>query len=148
MFTSFPSASRAYLFVQSSKRVLYGDLANFGLRLKHGSASKPVLRITMSSGRDYSLNGFDDSEGNGEDIWGDSDAVEVIGIGSRKDAVLDFCLGSPFKSSSMRFWSILTKDSTKVHLQQRILKQDLTPTILEAPVSMKFSPKAFILVCS
>jgi len=39
-----------------------------------------------------------------DDIWGDSEFVEVIGIGSRKDAVLDFCLDSPFKSSSMRFW--------------------------------------------
>ncbi len=51
--------------------------------------------------------GFDEGEdevNGGGDIWGDSEFVEVIGIGSRKDAVLDFCLGSPFKSSSMRFW--------------------------------------------
>ncbi|KAG1361120.1 putative Sucrose synthase 6 [Cocos nucifera] len=35
----------------------------------------------------------------------DSDPVEVIGIGSRKDAVIDFCLSSPSVSSSRhRFW--------------------------------------------
>jgi hypothetical protein len=34
----------------------------------------------------------------------ESDFVEVIAIGGRKDAVLDFCLNSPFQLSSLRFW--------------------------------------------
>jgi hypothetical protein len=33
-----------------------------------------------------------------------SDFVDVIAIGGRKDAVLDFCLNSPFQLSSLRFW--------------------------------------------
>lgn len=82
-----------------------------------------------------------------DDIWGDSEFVEVIGIGSRKDAVLDFCLDSPFKSSSMRFWNILMKDSMKVQLQQRVLRKDLTPRIVEAPLSVQSVPKPIILVC-
>ena len=75
------------------------------LRLKRSSTSrnsnsKEFLRISMSSERKECV-----GEVNvGDDIWGDSEFVEVIGIGSRKDAVLDFCLDSPFKSSSMRFW--------------------------------------------
>lgn len=84
----------------------------------------------------------------GDDIWGDSEFVEVIGIGSRKDAVLDFCLDSPFKSSSMRFWNILVKDSMKVQLQQRVLGKDLTPRIVEAPLSVQSVPKPIILVAS
>lgn len=30
--------------------------------------------------------------------------VEVIALGSRKDAVLDFCSASPFLSPVLRFW--------------------------------------------
>lgn len=34
-----------------------------------------------------------------------SDPVEVVGVGSRKDAVIDFCLGSRTLSSTpIRFW--------------------------------------------
>jgi hypothetical protein len=104
VFTSFQSVFRACLCSHSSKRIFYGGFTKFGVRLKLKSTSKQFLRITVSSDRDYSSNGFDEGEVNDEDIWGDPDFVEVIGIGSRKDAVLDFCLCSPFKSSSMRFW--------------------------------------------
>ena len=45
-----------------------------------------------------------DSEVNCDDFWGNSELVEVIGIGSRKEAVLDFCLESPFRFPSLRFW--------------------------------------------
>lgn len=104
MFTSFQSVSRACLCPHSSKRIFYRGFTKVGVRLKFKSTSKQFLRIRMSLDRDYSSNGFDEGEVNDDDIWGDSDFVEVIGIGSRKDAVLDFCLSSPFKSSSMRFW--------------------------------------------
>lgn len=75
------------------------------LRLRRSSTSrnsnsKQFLRISMSSERKECVGELNV----GDDIWGDSESVEVIGIGSRKDAVLDFCLDSPFKSSSMRFW--------------------------------------------
>ncbi|KAF3976814.1 hypothetical protein CMV_000020 [Castanea mollissima] len=119
------------------------------LRLRRSSTSrnsnsKQFLRISMSSERKECV-----GEVNvGDDIWGDSESVEVIGIGSRKDAVLDFCLDSPFKSSSMRFWNILMKDSMKVQLQQRVLGKDLTPRIVEAPLSLQSVPKPIILVAS
>jgi hypothetical protein len=104
VFTIFQSVSRACLCPHFSNRIFYGGYRKFGARLKFKSPSKTGFRVTMSLDRDYSSNGFDEGEVNDEDIWGDSDFVEVIGIGSRKDAVLDFCLCSPFKSSSMRFW--------------------------------------------
>ncbi|KAK9115701.1 hypothetical protein Sjap_014648 [Stephania japonica] len=66
--------------------------------------------------------------------WGrDSGCVEVVGIGSRKDAVLDFCLESPFQSlsSCLRFWNILSKDSQKVQLQQRTLEKGFTFVSIE-----------------
>lgn len=84
---------------------------------------------------------------NCEDFWGKSEFVEVISIGSRKDAVLDFCLESPFQFSSVRFWHIIIKDSSKVQLQQRIFGKDVTPMIFEVPPSSKSCPKAIILVC-
>lgn len=42
-----------------------------------------------------------------ENVWEDSKFVEVIAIGSRRDAVLDFCLDSPLRCSALRFWYIL-----------------------------------------
>ncbi|KAM3705615.1 hypothetical protein ACJW31_03G093600 [Castanea mollissima] len=123
--------------------------AKSNLRLRRSSTSrnsnsKQFLRISMSSERKECV-----GEVNvGDDIWGDSESVEVIGIGSRKDAVLDFCLDSPFKSSSMRFWNILMKDSMKVQLQQRVLGKDFTPRIVEAPLSLQSVPKPIILVAS
>lgn len=64
------------------------------------------MRITASSGINYLSNGVGKvtSEDNFGDFWGNSEFVEVIGIGSRRDAVLNFCLESQFKSSSLRFW--------------------------------------------
>lgn len=47
------------------------------------------------------------SELHAASVTGNSDPVEVIGIGSRKDAVMDFCLSSSSLSSSLsrlRFW--------------------------------------------
>ncbi|KAH9658719.1 protein ACCUMULATION AND REPLICATION OF CHLOROPLASTS 3 [Citrus sinensis] len=45
--------------------------------------------------------------------------VQVIAIGSRKDALLDFCLDSPLNSSSsLQFWNIVTDGSPNVQLQQ------------------------------
>ncbi|XP_059446960.1 protein ACCUMULATION AND REPLICATION OF CHLOROPLASTS 3, chloroplastic [Corylus avellana] len=148
VFTSFQSVSRTCLCPHFSNRIFYGGSRKYGARLKFRSTSKRCLRVTMSLDRDYSSNGYDEGEVNDEDIWGDTDFVEVIGIGSRKDAVLDFCLCSPFKSSSMRFWSILMKDSMKGKLQQKFLEKDLTPRILEAPLSIKLCRKAIILVAS
>ncbi|OWM90690.1 hypothetical protein CDL15_Pgr020995 [Punica granatum] len=80
----------------------------------------------------------------------DSQFVEVIAIGSRKDAVLDFCVDSPFSSkNSIRYWNSMMKDSTKVHLQQRFLnKEDATPSTMEAMLFPQSQPKATILIAS
>lgn len=60
------------------------------------------LRITATSANNGPADV--DSEVNCDDFWGNSELVEVIGIGSRKEAVLDFCLESPFRFPSLRFW--------------------------------------------
>ncbi|KAG2707718.1 hypothetical protein I3760_05G160400 [Carya illinoinensis] len=151
VFIGFRSLSRAFLCPYSSKRVFYGRFPKFGVRLKNSRTSKQFVRLVMSSEKDSLSNEFDegnDVEVNGEDIGRNSEFVEVIGIGSRKDAVLDFCLGSPFKSSSLRFWNILMKDSSKAKLQQRFAGKDLTPRILEASLFIQLHPKAIILVAS
>lgn len=73
--------------------------------------------------------------------------VQVIAIGSRKDALLDFCLDSPLNSSSsLQFWNIVTDGSANVQLQQRFLGKNLTPRIVEAPSFIQTCSKAIILV--
>ncbi|XP_050231897.1 protein ACCUMULATION AND REPLICATION OF CHLOROPLASTS 3, chloroplastic isoform X2 [Mercurialis annua] len=75
--------------------------------------------------------------------------VEVIGIGSRVDAVFDFCFDSPFQlSSSFRFWDIDAKDSLNVKLQERVFGDDLNPRILEASYFMQSCSTAIILVAT
>ncbi|KAL8172319.1 hypothetical protein V2J09_024123 [Rumex salicifolius] len=54
-------------------------------------------------------------------IWEESGVVEVIGIGSRVDSVLDYCLSASSSSHSLRFWNIIIKDSESGKLQQRLL---------------------------
>ncbi|KAM0961003.1 hypothetical protein ACFX13_020756 [Malus domestica] len=153
-FTSFRSYYGVSLRPYSSRfSGLIFSKCSFRRRRKHslscrGSSgrSSHSLRVTASSAGNGP--GRADSEVNCEDFWGKSEFVEVISIGSRKDAVLDFCLESPFQFSSVRFWHILIKDSSKVQLQQRIFGKDVTPMIFEVPPSSKSCPKAIILVAS
>lgn len=76
---------------------------NFPSRLKSNSGHP---RFAVCSEKEYSPNGNPFLENREE--YGrsreDSEFVEVIGIGSRKDAVLDFCLDSPVLWHSLRFW--------------------------------------------
>ncbi|KAF7133548.1 hypothetical protein RHSIM_Rhsim09G0078600 [Rhododendron simsii] len=77
---------------------------NFPTRLKPYSRT---LRFALCSEKDSSPNGSlyrENREEGGRSSREDSGFVEVIGIGSRKDAVLDFCLDSPSLSPSLRFW--------------------------------------------
>jgi len=39
-----------------------------------------------------------------KNVWEETEFVEVFGIGSRKDALLEFCLASPSLSPALRFW--------------------------------------------
>lgn len=70
------------------------------------TSSKLCLGIVASSASNSLSNGGGkpENEVNCGDFWGDSEFVEVIGIGSRRDAILNFCLESQFESSSLRFW--------------------------------------------
>ncbi|XP_072976119.1 protein ACCUMULATION AND REPLICATION OF CHLOROPLASTS 3, chloroplastic isoform X1 [Typha angustifolia] len=79
----------------------------------------------------------------------DSDPVEVIGIGSRKDAVIDFCLSSHSVSASrLRFWTIHMVDSSKVQLLQRCNGTDVVLRDVEFPLTLHPCPPALILVAS
>ncbi|XP_074341776.1 protein ACCUMULATION AND REPLICATION OF CHLOROPLASTS 3, chloroplastic isoform X2 [Apium graveolens] len=83
----------------------------------------------------------------GENVWEDCKVVEVIAIGSRRDAVLDYCLDERnFWGSALRFWDVNVKDSVNVELQQRVLEKDSRPCILEAPSALQLHSKALILV--
>ncbi|XP_059649815.1 protein ACCUMULATION AND REPLICATION OF CHLOROPLASTS 3, chloroplastic isoform X2 [Cornus florida] len=107
------------------------------------------LRIELGLEKDSILNENRNSENWVSGILRDDcEYVEVIGIGSRKEAVLDFCLNSSLCSSSLRFWNILTNDSVKVKLQQRLLGKDITPRIVEAPLAWQSCSKSIILVAS
>ncbi|KAK8507917.1 hypothetical protein V6N13_055387 [Hibiscus sabdariffa] len=102
---------------------------------------KSLVKISMSMEKQpSSLNGY------GQNMEGNSGVLEVIAIGSRKDALLEFCLDSPFQSSSLRFWTVLMKDASNVQLQQRVLGKDLTPRIVEADIFMQSCAKTIILV--
>ncbi|XP_061364723.1 protein ACCUMULATION AND REPLICATION OF CHLOROPLASTS 3, chloroplastic isoform X2 [Gastrolobium bilobum] len=146
-FPSFKAVSNASFFPFSSNQVW----CRCSLRLPrrdHGfrwiRKSKPFVRIRMCSEKGSSGNGYGGIE-SGETK---SDFVEVIGIGSRKDAVLDFCLNSPFQLSSLRFWNILMKESQEVQLQQRSIEEEPHPRIVKAPVFMKSCSKTIVLVAS
>ncbi|XP_058183790.1 protein ACCUMULATION AND REPLICATION OF CHLOROPLASTS 3, chloroplastic isoform X4 [Rhododendron vialii] len=121
---------------------------NFPTRLKPNSRT---LRFALCSEKDSSPNGSpfrENREEGGRSSREDSGFVEVIGIGSRKDAVLDFCLDSPSLWPSLRFWDIFFEDSLKVQLQQRYPGKDVTLGILEAPSVLLSCSKAIILVAT
>lgn len=70
------------------------------LRFAEYRNSYPFLHTTPNG----SLSNASGRSNNERDIWDDYEFVEVIGIGSRKEAVLDFCLESALRTSSLRFW--------------------------------------------
>ncbi|PNT65114.1 hypothetical protein BRADI_4g37530v3 [Brachypodium distachyon] len=75
--------------------------------------------------------------------------VEVVGVGSRKDAVIDFCLGSRTLSSTpIRFWTVHVTDNSEVQLIQRSHGTETVVRDLEHPVSLQPCPPAIILVAS
>ncbi|XP_058090470.1 protein ACCUMULATION AND REPLICATION OF CHLOROPLASTS 3, chloroplastic isoform X1 [Magnolia sinica] len=115
-------------------------------RFPRGKSRRIATPLRTSS----TSNGHTDRESRSacEDLWRDSDSVEVIGIGSRKDAVLDFCLESSFESTSMRFWTVHMRDSQKVQLLQRSLGKDTVLRNVEGLLSAQSYPRATILVAS
>ncbi|VFQ86500.1 unnamed protein product [Cuscuta campestris] len=106
-----------------------------------------VFSVNSISG-DSSSKGEEAAEISRRSIWDETNFVEVIGIGSRKDAIIDFCLSSPSCSPALRFWNILVKDSGKVLLHQRSLTEDITAEVEEDPSSLSLCSKAIILVAN
>lgn len=112
-FTGFRSSSGVSLCpYRPSNSVLVFEKRSFHRRRKYNlsrsscscscSCKLSSLRITATSANNGPADV--DSEVNCDDFWGNYELVEVIGIGSRKEAVLDFCLESPFRFPSLRFW--------------------------------------------
>ncbi|KAL0541766.1 hypothetical protein IC582_021823 [Cucumis melo] len=114
------------------------------LRFAEYRNSYPFLHTTPNG----SLSNASGRSNNERDIWDDYEFVEVIGIGSRKEAVLDFCLESALRTSSLRFWQIVKHDSSKVQLLQRFVEKDYSPRMIDVPPSLLSCPKAVILVVS
>ncbi|KAF8759302.1 hypothetical protein HU200_010340 [Digitaria exilis] len=78
-----------------------------------------------------------------------TEPVEVVGVGSRKDAVLDFCLGSRTLSSTpIRFWTVNVMDNSRVQLIQKGHGTDAVFRDLEPPLYLHPCPPAVILVSS
>ncbi|KAK9935652.1 hypothetical protein M0R45_022745 [Rubus argutus] len=147
-FTGFRPSSGVSLcpYRPSNTVLVFRRQRKYNLSRSSCSCKLSSLRITATAANNGPADV--DSEVNCDDFWGNSELVEVIGIGSRKEAVLDFCLESPFRFQSLRFWHILIQDSLKAQLQRRILGKDVTPMVLEAPMSSKSCSKAVILVAS
>ncbi|KAG0452703.1 hypothetical protein HPP92_025367 [Vanilla planifolia] len=75
--------------------------------------------------------------------------VDVIGIGSRRDSFIDFCLASPAASTSRyRFWTIYSRDPTKVQLLERCHSKDAFIRDIELPLSVHSRKLVAILVAS
>ncbi|CAH9134380.1 unnamed protein product [Cuscuta epithymum] len=98
--------------------------------------------------QDASLNGEEMGNMLHRSIWEETDFVEVIGIGSRKNTIIDFCLSSSSCSPALRFWNILVEDSGKVLLHQRCLTEDIIAEVVEVPSSLSLCSKAIILVAN
>ncbi|XVF43497.1 hypothetical protein PTKIN_Ptkin02bG0044700 [Pterospermum kingtungense] len=144
VLTGFRTVSGiSFLTHFSSKPVFlnpfYGPKSFCCKRLSYNSGSPIKFSMSMEK-QSSSLNGY------GNNMEENSEVVEVIAIGSRKDAVLEFCLDSPFQSSSLRFWTIIMKDESNVQLQQRFLEKDRTPRIVEAASFVQSCSKTIILV--
>ncbi|KAL2324020.1 hypothetical protein Fmac_023078 [Flemingia macrophylla] len=146
-FSSFKAVSNAWLFPFSSNQIR----CQCSLRLRRhdyglcwSRKSKPFVRIRMCAEKGSSSNGYGEIE-TGETKF---DFVEVIGIGSRKDAVFDFCLNSSFQLPSLRFWNILMKESQEVQLQRRSIEKEPHPRVVKAPVFLNSCSKTIVLVAS
>ncbi|KAG5236740.1 protein ACCUMULATION AND REPLICATION OF CHLOROPLASTS [Salix suchowensis] len=147
VMTSFHSVSL------SCKTAFYMDRCSFS-RKRLNCKKRCRLRIKVSSEKDGDDGGgslsFKSDAVNSRRGEQSGDLVDVISIGSRKDAVVDFCFDSPLQLSSslLRFWNIQTKDSMNVQLQERVLEKDVNPRVMEVSQFLKFRSKAIVLVAS
>ncbi|XP_074294286.1 protein ACCUMULATION AND REPLICATION OF CHLOROPLASTS 3, chloroplastic [Silene latifolia] len=108
-----------------------------------------IMNCATSPLNDCSNGSNSSSSSSVTDIWADSGFVEVIGIGSRVDSVLDFCLQSSSSSSnSLRFWNVIKSESLRGQLRQRFHGEDSSPNIVEAPLKSQSHLKTVVLVAS
>ncbi|XP_031477561.1 protein ACCUMULATION AND REPLICATION OF CHLOROPLASTS 3, chloroplastic-like isoform X2 [Nymphaea colorata] len=136
------------------KLALAGD-SLFSRRIRRkgstlGSAFPSIPTQPVSRYRRKSIFASEQSAASVEGLGKDGDAVlvEVVGIGSRKDALLDFCLESPFfDSTSVRFWT-MHMESGKVELHQKSIGKGLVQVSGEHLLSTRISSRALILVAS
>ncbi|KAM0019746.1 putative tubulin/FtsZ, GTPase domain-containing protein [Helianthus debilis subsp. tardiflorus] len=130
-------------------------------RFKLRNNSKRLRLIESSSSKHSSSSSILNRE---RIISEETGIVEVIGIGSRKDAVLDFCLQSLSLSRRLRFWymwilelcvhmltvlvqmNIIVEETSKVQLQQRLLGDDMSKMVVEERMFMESCSNAVILV--
>lgn len=106
-----------------------------------------IICSSSSSLKDCSNTGAN-SNSDITDIWTDSHFVEVVGIGSRVDSVLDFCLSSSSTLQSLRFWNVMKRESSRGQLHQRVLDKDDYSSIAEVPLNQQLRSKAVVLVAS
>ncbi|KAI7733804.1 hypothetical protein M8C21_006450 [Ambrosia artemisiifolia] len=116
---------------------IYNSIPTTRLKLRNGTKRLRLIESNVS-------NHFSSSIVNRERmiVWEENRIVEVIGIGSRKDAVLDFCLQSSSLSPRLRFWNFVEDETSKVQLQQRLLGDDMSKTVMEERMSKKSCSKA------
>ncbi|GMH23941.1 hypothetical protein Nepgr_025784 [Nepenthes gracilis] len=101
------------------------------------------LPMHISATRNEGSGGKVDAD---NDTWRESECVEVIGIGSRVDSVLDFCIGSQSNSHSLRYWNVIEGDSLKGRLQERSHEKDGYPASVEILPDHQSHFKAVVLV--
>ncbi|PIA64062.1 hypothetical protein AQUCO_00201391v1 [Aquilegia coerulea] len=133
--------------------IFFGDFSYHKKLRREPNRILYPLRIALKSEKSSSSNDYlyQSDDNDGEVSWGkDPNIVEVIGIGSRKDALLDFCLDSPFQSSFsyLRFWTIIPNDSLTLQLQQRSVGKDTVLRDMQLPASQLSAPRTVILVAS
>ncbi|XP_010533244.1 PREDICTED: protein ACCUMULATION AND REPLICATION OF CHLOROPLASTS 3 isoform X2 [Tarenaya hassleriana] len=80
-------------------------------------------------------------------IGNGSGFVEVVVIGSRQESIMDSCLGSPFRSLPLRFWSIEKNKAGDLLLHQRLIEDHDSKTMNPA-LLLQSRPRAIILVAS
>ncbi|KAL9229471.1 hypothetical protein vseg_004934 [Gypsophila vaccaria] len=112
--------------------------------------TKPLKILRCSPLNNDCNNNTNNNESNNfDEFWDDCNIVEVIGIGSRVDSVLDFCLqSSPSSTDSLRFWNVVKGESLRGQLRQRSLDKDHSVNILEASLTSQSQSKTVVLVAS
>ncbi|XP_051144744.1 protein ACCUMULATION AND REPLICATION OF CHLOROPLASTS 3, chloroplastic isoform X2 [Andrographis paniculata] len=143
----YPNTAGSYLIWRPSE-FRFPLLSLSGTREKYGTKKSLRWNSGYLRAKLRCTNVIVSNEKNGDLRGEDGECVEVIVIGSRKDAVLDFCAASPLLTPALRFWNIVGNGSDQVRLQHRFTGQDTTQRNVEELSAWQPSCKAVILVAS